>query len=54
MTDALMLISGIILGGQWGIGTVIAVLCIGTIAMFFMNCIERFAFFQKILMIEEI
>lgn len=54
ITDALMLISGIILGGQWGIGTVIAVLCIGTIAMFFMNCIERFAFFQKILMIEEI
>lgn len=50
ITDALMLGSGIILGGKWGVGTVVAVLCVGTIAMFFMDCIDQFSFFQKVLM----
>lgn len=42
IVDALMLIVGIALGGTWGLGTVIAVLCVGTIAMLFMNLIDRF------------
>lgn len=50
IVDALMLITGILLGGQWGIGTVLAVCSIGTIALYFMNWIDQSPFFNQLLL----
>lgn len=41
--DAIMLIIGVILGGTYGIGTLFGVLLIGTVAMFFMNLVNKWS-----------
>lgn len=43
MFDAFMLVIGIILGGTYGIGTLFGVLLIGTLAMYFMNLVNRWS-----------
>lgn len=50
IVDALMLIFGIIMGGTWGIGTVIAVLSVGTIAMYFMKWMDTLSWVDIVLM----
>lgn len=41
--DAFMLVIGIILGGTYGIGTLFGVLLIGTVAMYFMNLVNKWS-----------
>lgn len=43
MIDALMLVFGILLGGTYGIGTLISVLLLGTVAMLFMNLVNKWS-----------